>query len=95
MIDMPLLKIAQKLLERAAARPENLMDPEPTRWEGIFRQAGHVFPEPRPRVVRFTELLLELGLHTVLDLGCGTGRHVIHMAGKACVSAGPTTPPPP
>lgn len=58
------------------------MDSEPSPWEKIFRQAGRVFPAPRPRVVRFTELLLELGLHTVLDLGCGTGRHVIHMAGK-------------
>lgn len=55
---------------------------EPTQWEEIFRRDGHVFPEPRPQVMRFTELLLEHALETVLDLGCGTGRHVVHMAEK-------------
>ena len=69
------------------------MDSEPTQWEKIFRQDGRVFPEPRPRVVRFTELLLELGLHTVLDLGCGTGRHVIHMAAKGLRVSGSDNAP--
>jgi tellurite methyltransferase len=55
---------------------------EPTQWEEIFRRDGFVFPEPRPQVMRFTELLLEHALETVLDLGCGTGRHVVHMAEK-------------
>jgi len=69
------------------------MDSEPTQWEKIFQQDGRVFPEPRPRVVRFTELLLELGLHTVLDLGCGTGRHVIHMAAKGLRVSGSDNAP--
>lgn len=56
------------------------MDSEPTQWEKIFQREGRVFPEPRPQVTRFAESLLIRGLTSVLDLGCGTGRHVIHMA---------------
>ena len=58
------------------------MDGEPTQWEKIFQRDGYVFPEPRPQVTRFAETLLERGLASVLDLGCGTGRHVVHMAQK-------------
>lgn len=59
-----------------------MMDAEPTQWEEIFRRDGRVFSEPRPRVMRFTELVLEHGSRSVLDLGCGTGCHVVHMAHK-------------
>jgi SAM-dependent methyltransferase len=58
------------------------MDAEPTQWEKIFQLDGHVFPEPRPLVTRFAKMLIERRLASVLDLGCGTGRHVIHMAQK-------------
>lgn len=58
------------------------MDGEPTQWEKIFQRDGYVFPEPRLQVMRFAETLLERGLASVLDLGCGTGRHVVHMAQK-------------
>lgn len=59
------------------------MNSEPTPWEKIFRRGGrNVFPEPRPQVTRFAETLLESGLTSVLNLGCGTGRHVVHMAQK-------------
>lgn len=64
------------------------MDTEPTQWEKIFQRDGHVFPEPRPRVMRFADILLERGLTSVLDLGCGTGRHVIHMAQKGLQVSG-------
>ncbi len=49
-------------------------------WEQIFSTAGHVLPEPAPRVIQFTEQLKQRGAQSVLDLGCGTGRHVIHLA---------------
>jgi SAM-dependent methyltransferase len=64
------------------------MNPEPTQWEKIFQRDGHVFPEPRPQVTRFAETLLERGLTSVLDLGCGTGRHVVHMAQKGLRASG-------
>ena len=58
------------------------MDAEPSQWESIFRRDGRVFPQPRPQVVRFADDLRAAGLTTVLDLGCGTGRHLVHMAQK-------------
>jgi SAM-dependent methyltransferase len=59
-----------------------MRDTEPTQWEKIFQRDGHIFPQAHPLVMRFTELLIEHGLRTVLDLGCGTGRHVVYMAQK-------------
>jgi SAM-dependent methyltransferase len=58
------------------------MDDETGQWEEIFRQDGRVFLEPRPLIVKFTTALLAHGLRSILDLGCGTGRHVVHMAQK-------------
>jgi len=53
---------------------------ESTQWEKIFQKDGYQYPESRPPVVLFTKLLKEHGLTSVLDLGCGRGRHVLHMA---------------
>ena len=53
---------------------------EETQWEKIFQKDGYQYPEPRPLVVSFTKMLKEHGLTSVLDLGCGRGRHVLHMA---------------
>jgi SAM-dependent methyltransferase len=55
------------------------MSMEPSQWEQIFMHAGHVFPAPAPRVIQFAERLKEHGVRSVLDLGCGSGRHVVHM----------------
>src|SRR5512139_3127317 len=56
------------------------MQPDANQWEQIFRSAGHVLPEPALRVIQFAQQLQELGVQSVLDLGCGTGRHVVHMS---------------
>ena len=53
---------------------------EPTQWEMIYKNDPLIHPEPRPRVVQFTQQILERQLSSVLDLGCGTGRHLVHMA---------------
>lgn len=65
------------------------MDTEPTQWEKIFQRDGyHVFPEPRPQVMHFAEALIQVGLTSVLDIGCGTGRHVIHIAQRGLSVSG-------
>lgn len=58
------------------------MDSEPSQWEKIFRRDGYVFPEARPLVMHFADALIERNLVSALDLGCGTGCHVVHMAQK-------------
>lgn len=52
----------------------------PTQWELIFQNDPLFHLEPRPRAVQFTNQILDQRLSSVLDLGCGGGRHVIHMA---------------
>ena len=54
--------------------------PGSTQWERIFQRGGYQSPEPRPPVVQFTGMLKERCFSSVLDLGCGRGRHVLHMA---------------
>ncbi|MBI5296614.1 MAG: class I SAM-dependent methyltransferase [Chloroflexi bacterium] len=61
---------------------------EPTQWEMIFRNDPHFFLEPLPQAVRFTEHLLERDLSSALDIGCGGGRHVIHMTKHGLRAAG-------
>jgi SAM-dependent methyltransferase len=49
-------------------------------WEKIYRRDGRVFEELLPF---FAPLVVEFhrrGVRRVLDLGCGNGRHVVHLA---------------
>lgn len=55
------------------------MQPAPSQWEQIFRNEGHVLPEPAPRVIQFAQKLKVWGARSVLDLGCGSGRHIVHL----------------
>lgn len=54
----------------------------------IFRNDPHFFLEPLPHAVQFTKHLLERGLSSALDIGCGGGRHIIHMAKHGLRTAG-------
>lgn len=38
-----------------------------------------MFNEPLPEVIQFAEWLKVMELHKVLDLGCGSGRHMVYM----------------
>ncbi len=51
-------------------------------WEEIFRREGRVFAQPHPAMPRIVRLLRESGAKRVLDLGCGTGRHLVYLAGQ-------------
>jgi cyclopropane fatty-acyl-phospholipid synthase-like methyltransferase len=49
-------------------------------WDEIFAREGRVFLEPYADMPGIVELLTERGARAVLDLGCGTGRHVVFLA---------------
>jgi cyclopropane fatty-acyl-phospholipid synthase-like methyltransferase len=49
-------------------------------WNEIFRREGRLFTEPHEAMPRIVGTLTDLGAIRVLDLGCGTGRHVVYLA---------------
>ena len=49
-------------------------------WEKIYREEGKVFGEPFPRFGEVVQAFEEQGCGTVLDLGCGNGRHLVYLA---------------
>lgn len=49
-------------------------------WNEIFNKDGHIFPEVHRSIPAFVRLIREFDGHIVLDLGCGTGRHVVYLA---------------
>ena len=51
-------------------------------WDRIFREKGQVFDEPDTNMPRVAKLLRLRGARRVLDLGCGTGRHMLYFAEK-------------
>jgi SAM-dependent methyltransferase len=56
------------------------MDHKPHSWEAIYRRGGRVFTEPFPRFAEVVEILGSHRCRLILDLGCGNGRHVVHLA---------------
>ena len=49
-------------------------------WDDIFAEKGRVFTEPHSCFDRVLGLFREHHVKRVLDLGCGTGRHLIHLS---------------
>jgi SAM-dependent methyltransferase len=56
------------------------MDQNPHPWEKIYRRDGRVFPEPFPRFAKVVQIFRSHKCRLILDLGCGSGRHVVHLA---------------
>lgn len=49
-------------------------------WNTIFAREGAVFMEPHEDLPGLVETLKRRDASTVLDLGCGSGRHVVYLA---------------
>jgi SAM-dependent methyltransferase len=47
-------------------------------WNDIFTKAGKVFNNPHPEMERIAKIFLQKDFNKILDLGCGSGRHLIY-----------------
>ncbi len=54
------------------------MQDDATVWNTIFAREGLVFVNPHEDMPHLADLLSQRRAHTLLDLGCGTGRHVLY-----------------
>jgi len=51
-----------------------------TVWNAIFTRDGRIFTEPNEDIPTFKERLRAQQAEKVLDLGCGSGRHLVYLA---------------
>ncbi len=51
-------------------------------WDDIFTKRGKVFTNPHQDMERLTKIFKENGVQRILDLGCGTGRHLLFFSKK-------------
>ena len=51
-------------------------------WDEIFSEKGRVFTEPHAEMEELADLFQKNGVKRILDIGCGTGRHLVYLASK-------------
>lgn len=49
-------------------------------WEDIFEEQGRVFTEPHQDMERLVQVFQEHHVKRVLDVGCGSGRHLVFLS---------------
>ncbi len=49
-------------------------------WDRIYAESGHVFTQPHEALPEIISLLKARSAKRVLDLGCGSGRHILPLA---------------
>lgn len=49
-------------------------------WNKIFKQYGKVFEKPQEDVPKILKVFKEHDVKRILDLGCGSGRHLVYLA---------------
>jgi len=51
-------------------------------WDYIFSERGKVFTEPHSDMEKIVDIFRENQVQKILDIGCGTGRHLIFLSKK-------------
>jgi len=51
-------------------------------WDDVFAEKGKYFTNIHPDMEKLAKLFSEKGVQRILDLGCGTGRHLLFLLKK-------------
>jgi SAM-dependent methyltransferase len=51
-------------------------------WDDVFAEKGKYFTNLHPDMEKLAKLFSEKGVQRILDLGCGTGRHLLFLLKK-------------
>ena len=57
-------------------------------WNVVYQARPYVVKNPYEGVIDFLKFTGEKGLHDVLDLCCGDGRHLVHLAREGFSATG-------
>ncbi len=57
-------------------------------WNAVYQDRPYVNKNPYEGVIEFLKLIRERGLHEVLDLGCGDGRHLVYLVREGFCATG-------
>jgi ubiquinone/menaquinone biosynthesis C-methylase UbiE len=49
-------------------------------WDRAFEKEGKIFEKPEKEVVKIVKFFKKEGVKKILDLGCGSGRHLIYLS---------------
>lgn len=49
-------------------------------WDKVFKERGKIFINPQEDIPKLAKEWKKKGVKRVLDLGCGTGRHLVYLA---------------
>jgi len=49
-------------------------------WNEAFKKEGVIFVKPQKGMHKIIKLFKKNGVKRVLDLGCGSGRHLVYLA---------------
>lgn len=49
-------------------------------WNEVFKKEGKFFIEPQEDMAKIVNIFKKKGVKRVLDLGCGSGRHIVYLA---------------